>query len=166
MIFEQDFIDFVQLLNDHQVKYMVVGAYALSVHGRPRHTGDLDIWIKPDAENAGKMVRVIAGFGFGQLGLTEDDFLRENYVTQLGYPPLRIDILNAISGVEFDEAYSARMETEVEGLEISFISANDLIRNKRSVGRAKDLGDVEALEKLKKKLSDEEPTKRKRGLRR
>lgn len=166
MIFEQDFIDFVQLLNDHQVKYMVVGAYALSVHGRPRHTGDLDIWIKPDAENAGKMVRVIAEFGFGQLGLTENDFLRENYVTQLGYPPLRIDILNAISGVEFDEAYSARFETEVDELEISFISANDLIRNKQSVGRAKDLGDVEALEKLKKEQSDEKPTQRKRGFRR
>ena len=77
MIFEQDFTDFVQLLNDHQVKYMVVGAYALSFHGRPRHTGDLDIWIKPDAENAGKMINVIAEFGFGQLGLTKDDFLRK-----------------------------------------------------------------------------------------
>src|SRR5690625_6492989 len=71
MMFEQDFIDFVQLLNEHQVKYMVVGAHALAVHGRPRHTGDLDIWIKPDAENARKMVKVIADFGFAPLGLTE-----------------------------------------------------------------------------------------------
>ncbi|HLT87540.1 MAG TPA: nucleotidyltransferase [Sphingobacterium sp.] len=166
MMFEQDFIDFVQLLNEHQVKYMVVGAYALSVHGRPRHTGDLDIWIKPDAENARKMVKVIADFGFAPLGLTEDDFLRENYVTQLGYPPLRIDILNAISGVDFDEAYDARLETEIDGLQISFISANDFIRNKQASGRAKDLGDIESLEKLKRKQADEEPTQRKRGRRR
>jgi len=165
MIFEQDFTDFVQLLKDHQVKYMVVGAYALSFHGRPRHTGDLDIWIKPDAENAGKMVKVIDAFGFGKLGLTEEDFLRENYVTQLGYPPLRIAILNAISGVDFDEAYHTRLETEIDGLEIAFISANDLIRNKRNMGRPKDIGDIEALEKLKKQQEDE-PAQRKRGLKR
>lgn len=149
MIFEQDFVDFIELLNEQQVKYMVVGAFALSFHGRPRHTGDLDIWIKPDAENAGKMVKVIEEFGFGQLGLRDEDFLRENYVTQLGYPPLRIDILNAISGVDFDDAFHTRLETEIDGLKISFISAEDLIRNKRSVGRPKDLGDIEALELLK-----------------
>src|SRR5690625_7385253 len=89
MMFEQDFIDFVQLLNEHQVKYMGVGAHALAVHGRPRHTGDLDIWIKPDAENARKMVKGIADFGFAPRGLTEDDFLPKNYVDQMGYIPLR-----------------------------------------------------------------------------
>lgn len=157
MIFEQDFIDFIELLNEQQVKYMVVGAFALSFHGRPRHTGDLDIWIKPDAENAGKMVKVIEEFGFGQLGLNDEDFLRENYVTQLGYPPLRIDILNAISGVNFDDAFHTRLETEIDGLQISFISAEDLIRNKRCVGRPKDLGDIDALEILKKQ-KENEPT--------
>ncbi|WP_312696650.1 nucleotidyltransferase [Sphingobacterium mizutaii] len=157
MIFEQDFIDFIELLNEQQVKYMVVGAFALSFHGRPRHTGDLDIWIKPDAENAGKMVKVIEEFGFGQLGLKDEDFLRENYVTQLGYPPLRIDILNAISGVNFDDAFHTRLETEIDGLQISFISAEDLIRNKRCVGRPKDLGDIDALEMLKKQ-KENEPT--------
>jgi len=149
-MFEQDFTDFIQLLNDHHVRYMVVGAHAFSFHGRPRHTGDLDIWIKPDADNARKMVEVIADFGFAPLGLAESDFLRENYVTQLGYPPLRINILNAISGVDFDEAYSARIDTEIDGLQISFISVHDFIRNKQSSGRAKDLGDIESLEKLKK----------------
>jgi|SRR5690606_20466029 len=157
MIFEQDFIDFIELLNEQQVKYMVVGAFALSFHGRPRNTGDLDIWIKPDAENAGKMVKVIEEFGFGQLGLNDEDFLRENYVTQLGYPPLRIDILNAISGVNFDDAFHTRLETEIDGLQISFISAEDLIRNKRCVGRPKDLGDIDALEMLKKQ-KENEPT--------
>lgn len=108
---------------------------------------------------------MIDEFGFGKLGLTEVDFLRENYVTQLGYPPLRIDILNAISGVDFDAAYHSRLETEIDGLKISFISVNDLIRNKRNVGRPKDIGDIEALEKLQKQQEDE-PAQRKRGLRR
>lgn len=160
MLFDQDFIDFIDLLNKYQVKYMVVGAYALSFHGRPRHTGDLDIWIKPDLENASKMVKVIVEFGFGQLGLIEEDFLKEDYVTQLGYPPLRIDLLNTISGVNFDEAYLTRLETEIDGLQISLISVNDLIRNKLAVGRPKDIGDIEELEKLIKKKRKDSSTKR------
>ena len=107
MIFEQDFIE---LLNLHHVDYMIVGAHALAYHGRPRQTGDLDIWIKPSPENASRMITVLNDFGFGSLGLTEQNFLKDNYVTQLGYPPLRIDILNAISGVEFDEGYSNKLE--------------------------------------------------------
>ncbi|MEO5910040.1 MAG: nucleotidyltransferase [Pelobium sp.] len=150
MIFEQDFIDFVQLMNQHEVKYLIVGAHALSFHGRPRHTGDLDIWIKPDLANASKMISVIQDFGFGSLGLSEADFLLENYVTQLGYPPLRIDILNAISGVNFDEAYLEKVETEVDDLKIVFISINDFIKNKQATGRAKDLGDIESLTKKNK----------------
>jgi len=93
---------------------MIVGAHALAYHGRPRHTGDLDIWIKPSPKNASRMIAVLNDFGFGSLGLTEQDFLKDNYVTQLGYPPLRIDILNAISGVEFDEAYSNKVEGEAD----------------------------------------------------
>lgn len=99
MIFEEDFVDFINLLNRHKVEYMVVGAHALAFHGRPRHTGDLDIWIKPSIFNAEKMINVIDDFGFSSLGLVKEDFLKDNYVTQLGYPPLRIDILNSISGV-------------------------------------------------------------------
>jgi hypothetical protein len=145
MIFEEDFIDFVQLLNVHKVKYIVVGAHALSFHGRPRHTGDLDIWVKPEEENANKMVRVINDFGFASLGLKKEDFLQENQVTQLGYPPLRIDILNSISGVNFDDAYKEKIETEIDDLKINFISVSDFITNKKATGRAKDLGDIESL---------------------
>jgi len=94
MIFEKDFVDFIELLNAHQVEYMVVGAHALAFHGRPRHTGDLDIWIKPSSANADKMVKVLKDFGFGSLDLTKEDFIKKNNITQLGYPPLRIDILN------------------------------------------------------------------------
>lgn len=147
MIFEQDFIDFIKLLNLHQVDYMIVGAHALAYHGRPRHTGDLDIWIKPSTENASKMIAVLDDFGFGSLGLTDQDFLKENYVTQLGYPPLRIDILNAISGVEFDEAYINRVDGQVDDLIISFINVAEFIKNKEATGRKKDLGDIESLRK-------------------
>ena len=145
MIFERDFIDFIELLNIQGVEYMVVGAHALAFHGRPRHTGDLDIWIKPSIENAGKMVNVLKDFGFESLQLTKEDFLKENYVTQLGYPPLRIDILNAISGVNFEEAYAGRIIGQEEELTISFINIQDFIANKMATGRAKDLGDIDLL---------------------
>jgi hypothetical protein len=147
MIFEKDFIDFIELLNLHQVEYMVVGAHALAFHGRPRHTGDLDIWIKPSAANAGKMVNVLKDFGFDSLGLTKEDFLKENYVTQLGYPPLRIDILNAISGVNFDDAYKGMVVGLYDDLSVAFINISDFIANKQASGRAKDLGDIDALKK-------------------
>jgi hypothetical protein len=147
MIFEDDFVDFIALLNQHQVEYMVVGAHALAFHGRPRHTGDLDIWIKPSIENAEKMILVLRDFGFESLGLKKEDFLKDNYVTQLGYPPLRIDILNAISGVGFDEAYNGKVTGQYEDLAISFISITDFIANKVATGRSKDLGDIEALRK-------------------
>jgi hypothetical protein len=149
MIFEDDFIEFIELLNLHKVEYMVVGAHALAFHGRPRHTGDLDIWIKPSAGNAEKMVAVLNDFGFGSLGLEKEDFLKENYVTQLGYPPLRIDILNSISGVDFDEAYKGKIIGQYEDLDISFINISDFIANKLATGRAKDLGDIDALNKKK-----------------
>ena len=148
-MFEQDFIDFIELLNQHSVEYMVVGAHALAFHGRPRHTGDLDIWIKPSKQNAAKLVIVLNDFGFGSLGLTESDFLKENYVTQLGYPPLRIDILNTISGVEFDDAYANKIEGEVDGLDVNFINVSEFIRNKEASGRQKDLSDIALLKKKK-----------------
>lgn len=150
MIFEQDFIDFINLLNFHQVDYMIVGAHALAYHGRPRHTGDLDIWIKPSSENATRMVSVLNDFGFGSLGLREEDFLKENYVTQLGYPPLRIDILNSISGVEFDEASNNKIVGEIDDLRVNFINVAEFIKNKEASGRKKDLGDIESLRKIKK----------------
>lgn len=134
---------------------MVVGAYALSLHGIPRHTDDLDIWIKPDEINATKMVSVINDFGFDALGFKENDFLLENYVTLLGQPPLRIDILNAISGLDFDAAYLEKVETEVDDLKIKFISVNDFIKNKKATGRAKDLGNVESLKKIIKNKKKE-----------
>ncbi len=128
---------------------MIVGAHALAFHGRPRHTGDLDIWIKPSRQNAIKLVNVLNEFGFGSLGLTEKDFLKENYVTQLGSPPLRIDILNTISGVEFDDAYTNKVTGDVDGLDVKFINIADFIRNKEASGRQKDLSDIASLKNKK-----------------
>ena len=100
MILEKDFEDFVVLLNKYHVDYMVVGGYALAFHGKPRHTGDLDIWIDISSNNAEKMLLVIAEFGMASLGIEKDDFLRKGIITQIGYPPLRIDILNEIDNKE------------------------------------------------------------------
>ena len=145
MIFERDFVDFIRLLNVYHVEYLIVGAHALAFHGRPRHTGDSDIWIKPSKDNASKMLTVLDDFGFGSLSIEEKDFLKEGYVTQLGYPPLRIDILNSISGVEFDEAYSNKTEGKVEDLRVNFINVKEFIKNKKATGRPKDLADIAAL---------------------
>jgi predicted nucleotidyltransferase len=146
-MFEQDFIDFIELLNKHEVEYIVIGAHALAFHGRPRHTGDLDIWINPTLENAKTMLKVIDEFGFASLGLKTDDFIKDNYVTQLGYPPMRIDILNAISGVQFNEAFSNKIVGEADGLMINFINVDDFIANKQASGRKKDLGDIASLKR-------------------
>ncbi len=145
MIFEEDFIEFIELLNKYKVEYLIIGAHALAYHGRPRHTGDLDIWINPNPENALKLITVLDDFGFGSLGLSTADFLKDGYVTQLGYPPLRIDILNSISGVEFNKAYKEKVTTLIGELHVNFINLSDFIKNKETTGRAKDIGDIESL---------------------
>ena len=150
MTLDKDFEDFVFLLNKYDVNYMIIGGYALAFHGRPRHTGDLDIWIDISEENAQKMFGVINEFGLASLGLQADDFLQKGIITQIGYPPLRIDILNEIDGVEFNEAYQNKLIIDIDGLPISYISLDDLIKNKQVSGRQRDLSDVSELNKLKK----------------
>ncbi|WP_144604644.1 nucleotidyltransferase [Algoriphagus algorifonticola] len=148
MILAKDFEDFLLLLNKHDVKYMVVGGYALAFHGKPRFTGDLDIWIKISEENAKKMLAVIKDFGLGTLEFEKEDFLQEGYITQIGYPPLRIEILNNIDGVEFEEAYLNKQIIVEDDLEISFIGLNDLLKNKIATGREQDILDVKEIKKI------------------
>jgi len=150
MTLDKDFEDFVFLLNKYDVNYMIIGGYALAFHGRPRHTGDLDIWIDVSEENAHKIFNVINEFGLASLGLKIEDFLEKGIITQIGYPPLRIDILNEIDGVEFNEAYQNKLIIDIDGLPISYISLDDLIKNKQVSGRQRDLSDVSELNKLKK----------------
>lgn len=142
----QDFREFVELLNKNEVQYMIVGGYAVGIHGYPRYTGDLDIWLLPDKNNAGKILKSINEFGFSSLNITERDLTKADTVIQLGYPPLRIDLLTSIDGVSFDECYQNRKTIFIDGLQVHFIGFNDLIKNKKASGRHQDLGDVENLQ--------------------
>lgn len=141
----KDFREFVALLNAHGAKYLVVGGYAMAVHGRPRQTGDLDIWLKCDHDNAQRVTAALQDFGFGGLGLSVDDFELPDQVVQLGYPPFRIDLLTGIDGVDFDTAWPARFEYSLGELRIPFIGIDALKANKRASGRPRDLDDLENL---------------------
>ena len=134
------------MLNKHVAKYMIVGGYAVGIHGHPRYTGDLDIWLLPDPENAVKVLKAVNEFGFSSLDITEADLTKENSIIQFGYPPLRIDLLTSIDAVHFNECYPNRKTLTIDGLTVDFIGYADLIKNKKASGRHQDLGDVENLE--------------------
>jgi len=151
MTLSPDFEDFIKLLNKFEVDYLIVGGYAMAFHGKPRYTGDLDIWIDISESNATKLVEVIKEFGFSSLGFEKDDFLRENLINQIGYPPLRIDIITSIDGVEFKEAFLNKQVLELEGFTVTYIGLAELIKNKKTSGRKIDFSDAEDLEKSRKK---------------
>lgn len=157
MILAQDFEDFIRLLNKYAVAYMVVGGYALAFHGKPRYTGDLDIWINISEDNAVKMLKVMKDFGMSPLGFEKEDFLRTGYITQIGYPPLRIDILNNIDGLEFTEAIKNMQQVETDGLVINYIGLHDFLKNKQASGRSQDIADIE---EIKKKIKSNPKRKR------
>jgi hypothetical protein len=142
-----DFKDLLSTFNAHGVEYLVVGAHALAAHGRVRATGDLDVWVRPEAENARRVMKALEEFGAPLRDLTTDDLTRPGTVFQIGVAPLRIDILTAIDAVEFDDAWSSRFAARFSGVPVPVLSVQLLVRNKRAVGRAQDLADVEWLEK-------------------
>jgi hypothetical protein len=146
MRLDQDFKEFIALLNEHEVRYLIVGGYAVAVHGHPRYTKDLDVWILTETGNAERLLLALEEFGFGSLGLTQGDFVTRDQVIQLGYPPNRIDILTSLEGVSFEDCYDSRATVELEGLLVPFISLDDLRKNKRALGRHQDLADLENLE--------------------
>ena len=141
----QDFREFIELLNSNEVRYLIVGGYAVAVHGYPRYTKDLDVWIYADPENVEKLISALKQFGFGSLGLTSDDFLTPDQVIQLGYPPNRIDLLTSLKGVEFNNAYESRDQIEINGLFADFVDLENLKKNKASTGRPQDIADLENL---------------------
>lgn len=147
---EADFLDFIALCNNHEVRYLIVGGYAVSVHGYPRSTKDMDICIEMSEENATKMVRVIKDFGFDSLDISEADFLEKNFITQLGYEPLRIDILNDLDGVAFEEAWKNKKVVDISGVDVNFIGYNDLLKVKAKAGRPQDIADISMLKKRNK----------------
>ena len=145
----KDLHEFIRLLNQHEVEYLIVGAWALAFHGRPRFTGDIDIFIRCEESNADRMMAVIQAFGFGTTGLKREDFLRRDFVVQLGVEPNRIDLLTGISGVQFEEAWSQRSHGLLNGEPVFFLSRDLLIRNKQASGREQDLADVSLLNKTR-----------------
>jgi len=148
---ENDFIDFVELCNKYEVEYLIIGGYAVSIHGYPRSTKDLDICIKISEDNAEKMVQVINDFGLASLKLTKNDFLKRDFITQLGHEPVRIDILNDIDGVPFEQAWKNKKIIGYEGKAINFIGYADLLKVKEKSGRPQDIADINKLKFRKKK---------------
>ena len=148
MSINSDFRDLFVALNAAGCKYLLVGGYALAAHGIPRFTKDLDVWVEPDAINAGRVLEALAAFGAPQEHIADLDLTSPDTALQIGVPPSRIDILTAIDGVTFDEAWAARAEFSFGGVPITTISRQHLIQNKRSVGRLQDLADAHPLEKL------------------
>jgi predicted nucleotidyltransferase len=140
-----DFKEFLQLLNDHRVDYLLVGGYAVGYHGYPRATVDLDIWVAVTPRNARHLVMVFKEFGFDVKELKEDLFLKENKIVRIGEPPLRIEVMTSVSGVDFDACYEQRIVDTIDGIQVNFINLENLKVNKMSAGRHKDLNDLENL---------------------
>ena len=142
---QKDFKELLELFNAHNVQYLIVGGYALAYYGAPRYTGDIDILIKSDSNNASLILKALNEFGFGSAGLKLDDFTNTDNIVQLGYPPVRIDIMTSISGVSWEDAYNGREEGKYGDVPVYFIGLDQYIQNKRASGRKKDLADLEAL---------------------
>jgi len=146
MVLNKDFREFLQLLNDHKVRYLIVGGYAVAFHGYPRYTKDLDLWICSDKENVEKLLKALEEFGFKSLNLKIEDFSDPDQIVQLGYPPNRIDILTDLTGIVFENCFSLKVKVEIEGTKINFIDLENLKKNKIATGRYQDLADLEHLE--------------------
>ena len=144
-MFSQDFREFIELLIKNRVEYLIVGGYAVGIHGHPRYTGDLDIWLNPTPENAELILKSVNEFGFSSFNLKIEDFTKAGNVIQLGYPPLRIDLLTEIDGVTFTECFENRKEVRIESLSINFIGYQDLLKNKKESGRPRDIDDIDNL---------------------
>ena len=145
MRLRKDFREFIESLNSHHVDFVIVGAYALAFHGSPRYTGDLDILVRPNLENAARIEQAIRDLGFASTDLKAADFAVPDQIVQLGHPPLRIDLITSLTGVTFDEVWQERVPAELDGVPVSFIGRDAFIKNKKAIGRMKDKADLESL---------------------
>lgn len=145
MDIDQDFKEFIQLLNSNNVEYLVVGGYAVTAYGHPRYTDDIDFWVRSEKKNAQRIVKTLIEFGFGSLDINEEDLLKKDFIIQLGFPPHRIDILTGVSGLTFEECWKEKKEFIFEGEKINFISLHHLRINKKESGRDKDNLDLKNL---------------------
>jgi len=140
-----DFKEFLKLLNEKSVRYLLIGGYAVGYHGYPRATNDMDIWIAVHPENAQKIVEALKDFGFDLPELTPDLFLNQDKIVRMGNPPMRLEITTGISGVEFDECYANKIVDTLDGVQVNIIDLLHLKINKKAAGRLKDLADLENL---------------------
>lgn len=141
----EDFKEFLKLLNEAEVRYLLVGGYAVGFHGYPRATADMDIWVAVSADNAARLVEVFHRFGMTDPHVTADLFQQRGKIIRMGVPPMRIEVLTEIDGVDFSECFKARVTAEIDGQPVWLISREYLRRNKRAAGRHKDLDDLENL---------------------
>lgn len=141
----QDYKHFIQLLNTHRIRYLIVGGYALAQYGQPGDTGDLDVWVEMDEGNARRVVAAIEDYGLGSAAITGARFLKPQQLVQIGHPPSRIDLLTSISGVDFPDCYDARQQVDIDGVPVTFISRDYLKKNKAATGRPQDQIDLEKL---------------------
>jgi predicted nucleotidyltransferase len=146
MFVNSDFTDLLKLFNDNHVRYLVIGGYAVVQYAEPRYTKDLDLWISTDPANAAAVYKALHDFGAPLAGLTENDFAEEGYFYQMGVPPVRVDVLMGIPGINFEQAWQDRVDVDFDGLMVRFISRKDLIAAKRASGRPQDLIDADLLE--------------------
>ena len=142
---EKDYEEFLALLNEHKVRYCIIGAHALAFHSRPRYTKDIDILIDPTTENARRIVIALSAFGFGILDLSEEDFTEEEHIIQLGYEPVRIDILTSIKGLDFSDVWENREEGIYGGQTVNYLDRKNLIKSKKISDRIQDHADLELL---------------------
>ena len=140
-----DFVDLLRAFSAADVRFLIVGAYALAHHGRPRATGDLDVWVEATPTNAGRIMRALTAFGAPMQDVTERDFTQPGAVFQLGVAPVRIDILTELTGLQFADAWATRVRGAFGDLDVDFIGRDAFIANKRAIGRAKDISDIEGL---------------------
>ena len=146
---DRNFADFLRLLNSRGVEYLVIGGYAVGYHGFVRATGDLDIFVRISPANAASLVQVFGDFGFSTPELKQDLFMEKGKIVRIGLPPIRIEVLNSISGIKFEDAYPRRIEESIDGVRMPFIDLESLLLNKTASGRLKDLADIEGLKKKK-----------------
>ncbi len=144
----RDFVEMLCALDETGAEFLIVGAYAVAVHGHPRATGDLDIWIRPSQENAQRVYQALQVFGAPLSNLSKEDLFKTNTVFQIGVSPFRIDLLTSITGVEFSHAWQNKIEMTLEGQKYYCIGLDDLLSNKKAIGRPKDLADIDSLENL------------------
>ncbi len=140
-----DFKEFLKLLKEHEVQYLLVGGYAVGYHGYARATDDMDIWVAMHPDNAQKLVSALKGFGLTDPTLTPELFLQQPKIIRMGFPPMRLEITTSISGVDFEECYQARIVDTLDGVEVNLIDLEHLKTNKKASGRAKDIADLENL---------------------